>query len=329
MLFRSKPDKLPEVIHKIRELLIFDRDDERYDFYRQRILFDILIDGVNKENELLSILFYELSETFLSYVFQQFKGGRNNSFIHYQYPIPNNNLIQEFRNNIWDTLDSSFIIHPEMAFNLLKSYSRVYPDVNNEIMEFDIPFILKIINKHLSIDNFEHCKYVQSQIRWFKRNAFDLPEFSNFTNRFINDTFLTFLKIDWDRFRDKEMYEFDDFREYEKLKEAEIRSSFIFHNIDEIDSFYDTFIQLKKSAENNWKYNDSLDFVIDENCSRNIEIGLTLLEKVIEKENEIKYIPRSIFRNHLKTENTANQIWNIIQSKEFELKELWELSFYD
>ena len=69
--------------------------------------------------------------------------------------------------------------------------------------------------------------------------------------------------------------------------------------------------------------------MIDENCSRNIEIGLTLLEKVIEKENEIKYIPRSIFRNHLKTENTANQIWNIIQSKEFELKELWELSFYD
>jgi hypothetical protein len=324
-----KPDKLPELIHKIRELLIFDRDDERYGFYRQKTLFNILIDGLNKENELLSTSFYELSKTFLSYKFQQFKGGRNNSFISYQYPIPNNNTIQEFRKKIWDTLDNGFESRPEMAFRLLKNYSRVHPDVNNEIMEFDIPFVLNIIDKHLSIENFEHCKYVQDQVRWFKRHDFELPEFSNFTNRFVNETYLTFLKIDWDRFRDKEMYEFDDFREYEKLKEAEIRSSFILTNVDEINAFYNTFILLKNSAKNNWNYNNTLDFVIDENCSRDFDIGLALLNKVIEKGNEIKYIPRSIFRNQLKTDSKVNQIWEIIQAKEFDLKELWELSFYD
>lgn len=323
------PDKLPELIHKIREFLIFDRDDERFDFYRQKTLFDILIGGVNKKDELLSTSFYELSKTFLSYKFQQFKGGRNNSFVHYQYPVPNNKTIQEFRTKIWDTLDSSFASRPVMAFRLLKNYSRVHPDVNNEIMEFDIPFVLNIIDNHLSNENFEHCKYVQDQIRWFKRHDFDLPEFSNFTNRFVNETYLTFLKIDWDRFRDKEMYEFDDFREYERLKEAEIRTSFILTNIDEINEFYDTFILLKNSAENNWNYNNTLDFVIDENCSRDFDIGLALLNKVIEKGNEIKYIPRNIFRNQLKTDSKANQIWGVIQSKEFDLKELWELSFYD
>ena len=196
-------------------------------------------------------------------------------------------------------------------------------------MEFDIPFVLNIIDKYLNNENFEHCKYVQDQIRWFKRHDFDLPEFSNFTNRFVNETYLTFLKIDWDRFRDKEMYEFDDFREYERLKEAEIRTSFILTNIEEINEFYDTFILLKNSAENNWNYNNTLDFVIDENCSRDFDIGLALLNKVIEKGNEIKYIPRNIFRNQLKTDSKANQIWGIIQAKEFDLKELWELSFYD
>jgi len=324
-----KPDKLPELIHKIRELLIFDREDERSDFYRQKTLFDILINGVNKDDELLSTSFYELSKTFLSYKFQQFKGGRNNSFIHYQYPVPINNTIQEFRTKIWVTLDNSFASHPEMAFRLLKNYSRVHPDVNNEIMEFDIPFVLNTIDNHLSNENFEHCKYVQDQIRWFKRHEFDLPEFSNFTNRFVNETYLTFLKIDWDRFRDKEMYEFDDFREYERLKEAEIRTSFILTNVDEINTFYNTFILLKNSAENNWNYNNTLDFVIDENCSRDFDIGLALLDKVIEKGNEINYIPRNIFRNQLETDIKANQIWGIIQAKDFALKELWELSFYD
>lgn len=324
-----KPEKLPEFIHKIRELLIFDRDDERYDFYRQKTLFDILIDGVIKDDELLSTSFYELSKTFLSYEFQQFKGGRNYSFTHYQYPIPNNNTIQEFRTRIWNTLDSSFASRPEMAFRLLKNYSRVHPDVNNEIMEFDIPFVLNIIDKHLSIENFEHCKYVQDQIRWFKRHNFDLPEFSNFTNRFVNETYFTFLKIDWDQFRDKEMYKFNDFREYEKLKEAEIRTSFILTNADEINAFYDTFVLLKNSAANNWNYDKTLDFVIDENCSKNFDIGLALLKKVVENGNVIKYVPRIFFINHLKITNTTNKVWAIIQQFEFEFKEFWELSFYD
>jgi hypothetical protein len=324
-----KPDKLPELIHKIRELLIFDRDDEHNDFYRQKTLFEVLIDGVNKNDELLSTSFYELSKTFLSYKFQQFKGGRNNSFYHYQYPVPNNNTIQEFRTKIWETLDNNFASRPEMAFGLLKNYSKVHPDVNNEIMEFDIPFVLNIINNHLSIEKFEHCKYVQDQIRWFKRHDFNLPEFSYFTNSFVNETYLTFLKIDWDRFREKGIYEFDDFSEYDRLKEAEIRTSFILTNVDEIKTFYDTFVLLKNSTKNNWNYNNALDFVIDENCLKDFDIGLVLFKKVIENGNEIKYVPRGIFRNHLKIEKTTNQIWEFIQQFEFELKELWELAFYD
>lgn len=325
-----RPDKLPELIHKIREILIFDREDERSNFYRQKTLFNILIDGVNKNDELLSTSFYELSKTFLSYKFQQFKEGRNNSFIHYQYSVPNNNSIQEFRTKIWNTIDNCFSSRPDEALKLLKNYSRIHPETNKEVMEFDIPFVLIIIDNHLSNENFEHCKYVQTQIRLFKKHQFDLPEFSNFTNRYVNEAYLTFLKIDWDRFRDKEMYDFENYQEYEKLKEAEIRASFIFTNIDEINAFYDDiFIFLKNLAENNWNYNNTLDFVIDENCTIDFDIGLAILKKVVEKGNEIKYIPREVFRNHLKIESTANQIWEIIQQIEFEFKELWELSFYD
>ncbi|MGO4821284.1 MULTISPECIES: hypothetical protein [unclassified Flavobacterium] len=324
-----QPEKLPELIHKIRELLIFDRDDERFNFYRQNTLFDILIEGINKGDELLSISFFELAKTFLSHSFQQFKGGRNNSFIHYQYPIPNNKIIQEFRIRIWDVLGNNFVSRPEISFKLLCSYSRVYPDVNKEIMEFDIPFILNIIDKHLKIENFEHCKYVQNQIRWFKRHDLDLEEFTNLTNRFVNDTYFTFLKIDWDRFRDKEMYEFDDFREYERLKEAEIRTSFILTTTDDINKFYVTFILLRNTAKNNYNYNNALEFIIDENCSIDFDIGINLLNIIIEKENEISYIPRTVFRNQLNTDIKAKRFWEIIQSKEFDLKERWELSFYD
>lgn len=324
-----KPDKLPELIHKIRQVLIFDRDDERSDFYRQKTLFNILIEGVNKNDAMFTATFYELSKTFLSHNFQQFKWGRNSTYISYRYPIPNNFAIQKFRTQIWNTLDSSFSSQPALAFSLLKNYSRGHIDSNNEIIAFDIPFVLTIIDKHLSNENFQHCKYVQDEVRWFKRHAFDLPEFLNFSKRFVNDTYLSFLKIDRDRFRDKEIYEFDDFREYDRLKEAEIRSSFVITDLDGVNNFYDILLVLRGSADNKANYDRALDFVIDENCSINFDFGLALLKKVVENGNEVNYVPRVAFSNHLNVESKASQIWSLMHQSQFENKELWELSFYD
>lgn len=327
---KKKPEHLPEWIHKIREQLTFDREDQtQYRFERQIILFQILLDGLEKADLLFTTVFYELSKTFLSFKFHHTKGGRNHSFYWYDYPIPNIPAIQDFREKIWNAIELNFELNPEDSLNLLLSYSNVSPDVTKEIMEFDVPFLIGIIEKHLSTDSFEHCKYVQDQIRWCKRNSVTHPSFNSLAHKFTNPTYEIFLKIDWDRLRDKEMYEFDDYREYEKLKESEIRGSFVFKEIAEVKEFYNIFIFLKKSAKNEWNYNTTLDHVIDENCSKDFELGCQLLIEVIERNNEANYIPRIVFRNHLKSAERINRIWEVVQQQEFLNKGLWELSFYD
>ncbi len=327
---RKKPEHLPEWIHKISEQLTFDREDQiQYRFARQIILFQILLDGLSKGDSLFTTVFYELSKTFLSFKFHHTKGGRNHSFYWYDYPIPNIPAIQNFRQRIWNAVELNFEKNPDDSFNLLLSYSSVRPDVTKELMEFDIPLLIEIIEKHLSKDSFEHCRYVQDQIRWCKRNSVSHPSFTSLAHKFTNPTYEIFLKIDWDRLRDKEMYEFDDYREYEKLKEAEIRGSFVFKNSAEVKEFYNIFAYLKKAAKNEWNYNTTLDHVIDENCSKNFELGCLLLIEVIERNDEANYIPRVVFRNHLKTAEQANRIWEILQQHEFIYKGLWELSFYD
>ena len=327
---RKKPEHLPEWIHKIREQLTFDREDEiHYRFTRQTILFQILLDGLSKGDSLFTTAFYELSKTFLSFKFHHTKGGRNHSFYWYDYPIPNIPTIQHFRQRIWNAIENNFEKNPDVSFNLLLSYASVSPNMTKEIMEYDVPFLLDIIEKHLTPNSFEHCRYVQDQMRWCKRNSVSHPSFTSLGHKFTNPTYEIFLKIDWDRLRDKEMYEFDDYREYEKLKEAEIRSSFVFSNISEVKEFYNIFTYLKKSAKNEWNYNATLDHIIDENCSRNFELGCQLLSEVIENKNEVNYIPRVVFRNHLKTDKSANHIWEILQKQDFTHKGLWELSFYD
>jgi hypothetical protein len=326
---RKAPEHLPELIHKIRESMTFDVDDEQTNFDRQKILFKILIDGLNAKDKFLSTIFYELAKTFLGFSFHHTKGGRKMSFYMYQYPVPNSPTIQIFRKNVWDAVQKNFPLNPDKSFELLQSYSHIHPDVLKDVMQYDVPMLVEIIEEQLSPNSFEHCKYVQDQVRWCKRNAVLHSSFSDLINKFKNSTYETFLKIDWDRFRDKEMYEFDDYREYEKLKEAEIRGSFVFNDKEQVKEFYSTFVYLKKLTKNEWNYNTTLDHVIDENFTKNVQVGCELFKVVIENNNEVNYIPRVVLRNHLNESQKAEIIWNIIQQKDFINKALWELAFYD
>lgn len=326
---RKLPTYLPELIHKIRENLIFDWEDQDYGFVRQRILFDTLINGLDNSDALYSRVFYELSKTFLSFKFQQTKAARNHAISIYQYPIPNDLVVQSFRKKIWDAVYRNFESNKSNSFELLESYANVSPDVIKEIMEYDISFVIPTINTYLSVDSFEHCRYVQNQIRWCKRNKISNPAFTSLSKSFKNKLYETYLKIDWDRFRDKESYDFDNHREYEKLKEEEIRTSFRFVDNSEAKSFYKDFVYLRKLAKNDWSYNQTLDIVIDENCAHKFEVGCFLLLEIIESNNGIDYIPARSFQNHLNEDNKIQTIWKLIQASEFNLKTFWELSFYE
>lgn len=326
---RKEPEHLPELIHKIRGYMIFDVDDEQTNFIRQTSLFQILIDGLTAKDNLLSTTFYELAKTFLGFSFHQTKGGRKLSVYMYQYPVPNTPTIQLFRKNVWDAIQTNFQINQSKSFELLQSYSHIKPDVSTEVMQYDVPMLVDIIQKQLTPNSFEHCKYVQDQIRWCKRNSVFHSSFPELLSKFRNSTYETFLKIDWNRFRDKEMYEFDNYREYEKLKEVEIRSSFIFNNKEQVKEFYNTFVYLKNLTKNEGNYNATLELVIDENCTRNFDIGCELLRIVIENNNEVNYVPRVVFRNHLRASQNTKIIWEVIEQKDFNHKSLWELSFYD
>lgn len=325
---RKVPEQLPELIHRIIASMTFNVDDEQTDFNRQTILFQILIDGLNAKDKFLSTIFYELAKTFLGFSFQHIKGGRKMSFYMYQYPVPNTPTIQRFRKNIWDAVQKNFPLNPDKSFELLQSYSHIHPDVSREVIQYDVPMLVEIIEEQLSPNSFEHCKYVQDQVRWCKRNSIFHPSFPELLNKFRNSTYEIFLKIDWDGLRDKEMYEFDDYGEYEKLKEAEIRSSFVFNDKEQVIKFYDTFVYLKKLNKNERNYTTALDHVIDENCTKNFQIGCGLLQLIIENNNEINYVPGVVFRNHLKESQNVEIIWNIIEHKDFIHKPLWELSFY-
>ena len=326
---RKSPKQLPELIKKIKDTLIFDIDDERSGFFRQNILFEILINGLDKNDILYSYILFELSKKFLSFQFQHSKSGRGHTISFYRYPIPNNELIQVFRKNIWDAVDSNFNKYPDKALEFLHSQSSMNPDVIKDIMIFDVPFLIDIIEKHLTNENFEHCRYVQEQIWWWKRSEVTNPKFKDLSKNFTNDTYKIFLKLDWNRLRDKDSDEFSDYRKYDKIKEIEVRNSFVFHSTKEIKQFYDLYKYLKRLVKKEWNFERVIDYILDENLLNEFDLGMQLLQLIIENDNEINYFPRIAFVNNLNTEEKINRIWNIIQTQNFKYKIQWKLTFYD
>ncbi len=326
-LIKKRPELLPELIHKIREVLTFDVEDERYNFIRQTTLFDTLIEGIENGDELFAVIFFELSKSFIKNKFQQFKSERNNAFVHYQYPIPNNKVIQNFRRKIWVTTDKYFQQYPEYAFDFIKEFSKMYPDVINDIMEFDIPYVVEIINNNLDPKNFHHCKYVHDQIWWFKRHNFDYPVFSELKRKFSNKTYQRFLKLDWNRLKDKEIYNFDNYQEYDKLKEKELRDFFRFEDLNDFLDFLEELEIFYPYFKDSFNTNRIINILVDEICKNDFELCLSVLNNL--KNNKYFISPYIIFNNNLNSEENIIAFWQLIQESDFDKKIEWEQAFFE
>jgi hypothetical protein len=324
---RRSPTNFSELINNINKSLIFDINDEYYDFIRQFILFELLINGLNNKEILFTNAFCELSKTFLKFSYHHTKGGRHNTITFYNYPFPNNTKMKDFRRNIWESMDINF---SNNVFGILQEYLNNRAKENNYLMQYDIQYLVNIIEKHLKPDVFEHCKYVQEQIYWCKREEVDHPDFFSLRSNFRNHLYEMYLIIDRNKYYNNDILDFVDFREYERLKEAEIRSRFIFDNVTEIKTFYKDFLYICniEQKNNTSKFNYSLDIIIDENYIRNFDLGCHFLIEVIEN-NFNNYIPNIVFRNHLVLKEKTEYIWNLIQSKEFQYKSSWELMFFE
>lgn len=325
---KRNPKHLPEVIHKYVESLTFDREDEIYGFYRQNALIDILIDGLNKNDIVCAKIFFEVAKKLLKYRFNHFRGARNNSFYMYDYIVPNNKYTISFRKKIWDAVSNNYEQFSKEALSLLQDYSSVQLDVNKAIMKKDIAYISKIIEHKLNPEKFLDCQFVNNLIHWSKRCSIKNPLFKILAKKFTNPTYNFFVKIDWDRFKNREMFEFDDYEKYEKLKENEIRKSFRFKAKNELEDFYKKFVYLKDISKNDWNYLRSLEIILDENA-KDSDIYYDIFKLIVENNNEINFYPRAFFFNHLKTAKTVDKLYSLINDNEFRGKSSWLFAFYD
>lgn len=323
-----KPDVCKNLRETIRGNVAFDREDEKDAYQRQVDLLDYISKGVRNRDKTLTQEFFYLSKFFLSFSYQHFKNYGRNKIQMYDYNIPNVDTIQLFRKNIWELLDMLFVDYAKESLDVLTSYTGLRGVIDGpELMEFDISYICKLITDHLKPNDIGQCIYVHNQIRQFKRNGYSHHSFANLLLKFSSQQFEFYEKINWNRYRDKEEFEFRDYKEYNKLKAEEIRTV---HFNDELDAklYYLYLLELRTYMKNEWRFNESIDIMIDENSTLNFKLGLELFTMIAQGGNILAYTPKLFFENHLDDTTKVNQIWSVLNKKEVSHILEWRKLFF-
>lgn len=328
-LIKKQPQHLPELIKKIRDVLVYDIDDERTGFARQHILFDFFTLKIKENSQLYLLSFLELSKTFLDFRYSHAKGIRGNKVSWYEYHLPDAEFVYSLREKIWSGLNKCFSIVPDLTFEVLKTYNDYGFRIERKMVNYESTFLIQIINENLDPNSLLHCVYVNEQISTWKSNGIQGNDFNELTERFNSDIYKTFLKINWDRIKDMEILDFDDYEKYPELKIAELKSSFIFNSQEEAENFYIDFIFISKNIKVQHQINRSLDYILFENFKNNAKIADHLLGLIINEKNTINFIPSIFLRSIEKNQENIDRIQSLIVDKEFNYKLSWLFKLYE
>jgi hypothetical protein len=328
---RKKPDAFPELIRRIREKLLFDEPDEHSDFIRQSMLFELLIRNFNEQKAHYVVAFFALAVTFLNHHFQITKGARKNAISFYQYPLPFYEVTRAFREKIWTTLFAAYDQYPKEVIGVLRNFKPGHEKSILEILQFDLSLILPFIDQKLDPSHFENIYFVREFVRWLDWQDIEDKSYQKLKERFISNEYRYFRKLDWNRVRGKQDYDFDKYEDFQKLKEEDLRTSFLFSNENNFEELH-CAIQNTLSLEGNngWSIYQSLDIIAEENFNRDHELGFHFLKSILKNYplglNPL-YKPLSAIAQC--SREWALKLWNLLKQWEHEYKLYWHLAFFD
>lgn len=328
---RKKPESLPELIRRIREKLLFDDDDHRFNFQRQVELFKLLLAKFRDKQPHYVEAFFALASTFLSHHYHITKGGRNHSITFYQYPLPFYNVTKDFRTAIWSTLFESFKTYPKEVLTILKNFRPGYREAIQEILEFDLSLLLPFIESNLDPEKFEHIHFIHEFVSMLNREKLSNKDYQTLKSKFNSREYEYFRKLDWNTHRGRQDYDFKNYDDFQKLKEQDLRTSFVFKSEAEFTTLHVAIKNtLSLEGNNSWAIDQSLNVIAEENFIQNDELGFRLLNSILENYptglNPLYRLVKVIVN---KSPEWALRLWNLVNNWNHEYKLYWQLSFFD
>lgn len=328
---RKKPSLLPQLVRRIREQLIFDEDDAPYGFSRQRKLFAFLIEKISGPSSPFLEAFFALSYTFLAYGHRNSRGGRNHSINIYSFFVPPTTEIFEFRSLAWTTLFRLFDEYPDEVFKAINGITSGIHSPDLKILEFDLGLLLPFFQKQLDETNISHIHFVRTFFVWLQLKPMQKNKYKDILVRFSSKEYELVRKLDWNIYRGRQDYEFDNVEKFQSLKRKELENSFTFDSVDQFEVLHSTIQNLRmlKIAESG-KLTEALNIILLSNFEKNPDLGFSLLESILTNlPTDIFVMGRALLKVISFSEAYALSLWNFLEGWENPNSLYWKLAFFD
>ena len=326
---RRKPSSAPNLVRHINEQFMYRHNDAEFSHYRQSELLNYVIEQIEKGDALCQQIMWYIAKLFLAF-HTDYSGPitERNTFSLYQYPVPALKSILKIREKIWATVKKNY------SFNrfawLLKNYTSSSWGRGNKLPQYDIPYTLEIIKKHLNSKSFEDCLCVQKYIGWAKRNGMPQKDYDFYYMKYRCKAYKFYVFLTWDRLRDKDQCDYRDIDAYHKYKLLELKKNFIYKTKRSYDLFLGKYASLanNKSLEDIHSIKNSLNFIVSLVFESNFNLGCYFLKRIIQY-NFQDFLPIALFANHLNSSIKARKILAVIQSANFNMKSEWIIKYFE
>lgn len=319
----SKQELFSSWVDILIRVFKFDRyDAPRYS--KQFTLLEVLLEGLNSNQGVFRDCFFSIVSDFFTAKFRHSRSFSERKIIFSTIEVQLDENLKKFRRIIWETLSLNYEIAQTEVFLLLNRYLDKLIDINQEFVNYDLPFIYQLIEEKFNTKDYQQCKIAQR----FSKLESNQPELHYIADRikkkFENNSYILFLKLE-DANSSYFMGENKNIS-YDLYRQQKLREYFHFNTISEIDSFilcvHEIIQQEKKSLS------AELDSILCLNFDWNVNLSIYLLESIAKNNNVFGCVPALFIIEVAKNNSLRYRFLEIIGTGNFELKPSWELEYY-
>jgi hypothetical protein len=249
------PNHYDDLFRNLRFSFSFSYEEERYGFYRQQQLIIFLIKHNSAVNPIYRQMFFDLfphlMETSVNVASSTYK---RDAISFYRYKIPSIKPVQEIRKKVWNHAIKCFSQMMPFSEEAVFDYLKPSMDFEKDVLAFDLPYILKLIETHFDNSRFHHCYFVQTFLTRFMKLGITNECFTELQSKFYSWEYKVYKLISFDHLRGKESHEYEslDFDKFERIKEVELRYKLQIRTVEEFKKFYQLFGNCQKWKKK-WK----------------------------------------------------------------------------
>lgn len=330
---RKKPEHLPEFIKRVKEKLKFDESDEKLGFKRQVEFIDIVVDNINQDKPHYISTFFALAGFFLKHKYHITHARRNHRIIWYDYQVPFYDVTRELRAKVWNTIFAKYDSYPKKVFDIIKNFNPIGSGLVPEIMDYDLSLLVPFISKKLSPSIFKHAHYVQEMIYWNDtKKEITNRSYRNLKEDFLTEEYLAFCKLDWNKLRDKDEFEYEyGSDEYDSFKTEEIKKHFTFKSENEFEKLIIAIENYKTINKTKFfSIGHPIDIVVENNFIQNNELGFKLLTLILNNYPKgLRFLYRTVHSITNHSEDSCLKLWQILEDWNDENALFWKTTFFN